>query len=174
MVEEIQTDIFVADADAIIHQANCFHTMGSGIARFIREHFPEAYEADCKTAKGDEAKLGTFSVAKVISKNPNPRLKYIINLYSQFDFGRDGRHTRYDAMYDGLAEINRRITTGVTPAAKLIKTLAIPYRIGSNLGGADWRVVRSIIYSVFEESPVLVKICENPAISNELLNKASK
>jgi O-acetyl-ADP-ribose deacetylase (regulator of RNase III) len=174
MVEEIQTDIFVADADAIVHQANCFHTMGSGIARFIRETFPEAYEADCRTEKGVEAKLGTFSVAKITSKNANPRLKYIINLYSQFDYGRDGRHTRYDAMADGLNLLNTRIIAAKTPAAASIKTIALPYRIGSNLGGADWRIVRSIIYSVFEESPVLVKICENPAISNELLNKASK
>src|SRR4051812_24203036 len=102
MVKEIQTDIFLADADIIVHQANCFHTMGSGIARHIRENFPEAYEADCNTTKkGDPKKLGKYSTAKIVTPNANPRLKYIVNLYSQFEFGRAAKHTSYDAMYDG-------------------------------------------------------------------------
>jgi O-acetyl-ADP-ribose deacetylase (regulator of RNase III) len=176
MVTEIQTDIFLADADIIVHQANCFHTMGSGIARVIRENFPEAYEADLKTKKGDKNKLGTFSVAKVESEE-NPRLQRIVNLYSQYDFGRQERHTSYDAMDKGLRHLHNQVieynqTTqgGLNP----MRTIAIPWRIGSNLGGGDWKVVRAIIYAVFEESPINVLICENPAISNELLNKSSK
>lgn len=41
---------------AIAHQANCFNTMGSGVALAIKNAFPEAYEADCKTVKGDKKK----------------------------------------------------------------------------------------------------------------------
>ena len=32
-----------------------------GIARTIRELYPEAYEADCQTKKGDRSKIGSFS-----------------------------------------------------------------------------------------------------------------
>jgi O-acetyl-ADP-ribose deacetylase (regulator of RNase III) len=56
MIEHVKEDIFQVgklDIHAIIHQANCHCTMGSGIAKFIRERFPKAYEADCKTVKGD-------------------------------------------------------------------------------------------------------------------------
>ena len=50
--------------DLIIHGCNCFCTMGAGIAKTIKQKFPEAYEADLKTEKGDKAKLGTISWAK--------------------------------------------------------------------------------------------------------------
>ena len=47
----------------ITHGCNCFCTMGSGIAPQIAEAFPEAYDADQKTVKGDIRKLGGFSEA---------------------------------------------------------------------------------------------------------------
>ena len=49
--------------DVIIHGCNCFCTMGAGIARSIKECFPEAYEADCKTKRGKLSKLGSLSFA---------------------------------------------------------------------------------------------------------------
>ena len=42
--------------DVIIHGCNCFCTMGAGIAKAIKARFPEAYQADCQTPKGDRAK----------------------------------------------------------------------------------------------------------------------
>jgi len=49
--------------DVIIHGCNCFCTMGAGIAKDIKSEFPEAYEADLKTEKGNKDKLGTYSNA---------------------------------------------------------------------------------------------------------------
>lgn len=40
-------------------------TIGADIARAIRATFPEAYDADISTRKGDRAKLGTISYATV-------------------------------------------------------------------------------------------------------------
>lgn len=47
--------------DVIIHGCNCFHTMGAGIAKQIRQYFPEAYVADLHTGRGDLRKLGSYS-----------------------------------------------------------------------------------------------------------------
>lgn len=170
MIKEITQDIFSTPCHAIIHQANCMHTMGSGIAAFIRENFPEAYLADLKTKKGDPAKMGTFSYAKV--QNPKfPNAKLIMNLYSQFDFSRDARHTRYDSMVDGLISIRdafRKKANGEK------RTLAIPYRIGSNRGGGDWVIVRAIIESVFgNEADFDVVICK-PVNPEPLVNSQAK
>ena len=44
--------------NVIIHGANCQNTMGSGVAKQIKEHFPGAYDADLRTTKGDREKLG--------------------------------------------------------------------------------------------------------------------
>lgn len=171
MIKSIKSDIFAVKCDAIIHQANCFHTMGSGIAKFIRESFPEAYAADCKTEKGDPKKLGTFSWAKVENKQ-FPSIGHIINLYSQFDFSAEKKCTSYDAMHEGLTAIRDKVSA--KNQDKKI-TLAIPMRMGCNRGGGDWEVVKAIIQSVFGEyENFTILICENPALQENLQNKVSK
>lgn len=74
--------------DVIVHGCNCFCTMGSGIARQIKDKYPMAYIADCHTAAGDEAKLGTYTQ----SKSPlfNGHWFRIINAYTQYGFNRTG------------------------------------------------------------------------------------
>jgi O-acetyl-ADP-ribose deacetylase (regulator of RNase III) len=49
--------------NVICHGSNCFCTFGAGIAKQIKQEFPEAYEADLKTNKGDKSKLGWYSKA---------------------------------------------------------------------------------------------------------------
>src|SRR4051812_45909346 len=134
MIKEIEISILDADTDIIVHQANCFHTMGSGIARTLREKFPECYEADVQQTKsGDSKKLGTISVAKI--KDPSSRIKYIFNMYSQFTFGTANRQTHYEAFYRGLEAVRGKVAN-----TKL--TIAFPFKIGCKLGGGSWRVVR--------------------------------
>ena len=53
--------------DVIVHGCNCQCTMGAGIAKAIKEAFPEALEADKGTTKGDRNKLGTLSTASIAS-----------------------------------------------------------------------------------------------------------
>lgn len=69
--------------DVIVHGANCFCTMGAGIARQIRDQFPEAYAADCATVKGDRTKLGTYSAVKIGELT-------VVNAYTQYYYGRRG------------------------------------------------------------------------------------
>jgi O-acetyl-ADP-ribose deacetylase (regulator of RNase III) len=170
MIKQIKSDIFAVSCDMIVHQANCQHNMGSGIARFIRENFPEAYEADCKTKLADPNKLGTFSYAKV--KNPKyPNIGFIVNLYSQFDFSSEKRCTNYEAFASGLETLRDLALAKVKNPNKKY-TVAIPYRIGSNRGGGSWAVIKAIIESVFENEPnFTVIICEPPeqeAIQNKM------
>ena len=49
----------------IIHGCNCFRSFGAGIAKSIKERYPEAYEADLNTGHGDKNKLGHYSYAKL-------------------------------------------------------------------------------------------------------------
>jgi O-acetyl-ADP-ribose deacetylase (regulator of RNase III) len=163
-------DIFKIKADAIVQQCNCFHTMGSGIAAFIRENFPEAYLADKATKLGDPAKMGTFSFAKV-KNDAYPDVSFIVNLYSQFDCASDRRCTRYDALVDGLTLLRDRMRA---KANGKLRTIAIPYRIGCNRGGGDWNIVLEIIASIFEtEKDFKVLICEPPT-SKPIQNTVSK
>lgn len=149
MIKELDGDVLNSEANLIIHQANCQHAMFSGIAAQIRKQFPEAVEADLKTIKGDEKKLGTFSFAK--TKNG----KMIVNMYSQFDVAspEKPRATNYEAMALALEKVKAALEK--SPNKYII---GIPALIGSDRGGGDWRVVKAIIKSVFEKSDLDVRI----------------
>lgn len=72
--------------DVIVQGCNCFNTMGSGLARQIREKWPTVYEADCRTVKGDYNKLGNYTRA-----SPFPGL-VVINAYTQYAFNSPGEN----------------------------------------------------------------------------------
>lgn len=146
MIIEKNANLLEESLDGIIHSANCFHIMGGGIALRIRNKFPEAYEADCKTIKGDRSKLGTFSVAVL------PSNFHIYNMYGQFSIG-GTRPTSYDAVVDGLTAIEKHAHENG------LQRLGLPKNMCSVLGGADWRIIRMIIETVFDKSPLDVYIC---------------
>lgn len=162
MIEEITGSVFDQKVDGIIHQANLYHTMGAGIARVIAQNYPWAYEADKKTIKGDLKKLGKFT----IGHDPTKECRFsIINLYSQTGIGGPARNTRYDHMVDGLTLIrdtfdHSAIDREGNPCRVV---LGIPHGIGSDLAGGDWRIVKAIIYAVFEDAKNIdVLICKLP------------
>lgn len=83
------------DFDIIVQGCNCWCTMGSGIAKQIRERYPQAYDADCRTGRGDYMKLGAYTTANVlIPKEPYPEHAAftIVNAYTQYDFNRMGEN----------------------------------------------------------------------------------
>jgi O-acetyl-ADP-ribose deacetylase (regulator of RNase III) len=118
--------------DAIIHGCNCFCTMGAGIAKTIRDCFPEAYQADLQTGMGKKEKLGNYSMAR-IEKSGN--IFTIINGYTQFDFTGDGLLVDYKAVQQLFARIKNDFSH---------QKIAYP-RIGAGLAKGDWKVISCII-----------------------------
>ena len=118
--------------DVIIHGCNCFHTMGAGIAKSIKQRFPDAFAADLETEMGSRAKLGSFSSATV---DCDGRALTIVNAYTQFDMG--GR--RINADYDAIRSVFRKIKS-TFPG----KRIGYPM-IGAGLAGGDWNVISRII-----------------------------
>lgn len=64
--------------DIIVQGCNCHNVMGSGIARQIRDQFPDAWLADQETLAGDRNKLGRYTIGM------SGRL-VIINAYTQYN-----------------------------------------------------------------------------------------
>lgn len=120
------------DFDVIAHGCNCFCTMGAGIAKGIRAAFPEAYDADLATAKGDRAKLGTCSQAKVVCDGV--RL-VVVNAYTQFDYRGCGVKVDYNAVRSCMRWIRERHSG---------KRIGLPM-IGAGLAGGDWERISGII-----------------------------
>lgn len=157
MITEIVGNLLETDrCDVIVHQANLYHTFGAGIAKSIREQFPEAFEADKQTNHGDPLKLGTYSAAKITEPN-GTSIKFIINLYSQAGVGGQDRNARYDAMVDGLTKLRDKLE-----ARKDTLTLGIPFQLGCGLANGNWGIVRAIIEAIFGKSRIPVIIYTLP------------
>lgn len=128
------------EVQGIAHQANCFNTMGSGVAAAIRKQWPEVYEADCQTVKGDEEKLGTLSWCPVITDG---RRKDghgpVFNLYGQYDFGYDGKQYTNLLALESAMEMMARFCNALG-----ITKIGMP-KLGCDRGGAKWEDVEDII-----------------------------
>ncbi len=115
--------------DVLVHVANCFHVMGAGFAKSLREIYPEVYAVDLKTKKGSRRKLGTISICK-----PNKELT-IVNMYAQFQYGGDTPHLNNDALRDCLREVRSKFKG---------KRIGMP-KIGSGLANGNWEIIKKII-----------------------------
>jgi hypothetical protein len=160
MIPEVLGDIFDTppDTTVIAHQANCFNTLGDGIAHgiagVIGKRYPEAAAADAATVKGDKSKMGTFSVGKCEDG------RIVANIYSQFEYTGD-RPTSYDAVVTGMEALRAYLTQQASVGKEY--TLALPYGYGSLRGGGSWHIVKAIIESVFSDVPFDVIIVRLPA-----------
>jgi O-acetyl-ADP-ribose deacetylase (regulator of RNase III) len=123
--------------DVIIHGCNCFCQMGAGIAKTIKQTFPEAYAADQKTSKGDKNKLGRYSYATV-QVNGNPLT--IINAYTQFEWWGKGNKADYKAIESVFRLIKKNFSG---------KRIGYP-AIGAGLAGGKWDVISKIIETELE------------------------
>ena len=143
------------DLNVIIHQCNCFCTMGSGLAKQIANKYPEVQSADYQTIIGDKNKLGNYTFAKTSND------KIIINLYSQFYYGYkvNSCYTDYDALKIGLTKIIEDLTSDTIKTQyddlfnyhgmKEILNIGIPYRLGCDRGGGKWFIVENILKELF-------------------------
>jgi len=118
--------------DVIVHGCNCFCNMGAGIARTIKQKFPEAYDADLATKEGDKAKLGKISWAQTETENGK---LIIVNGYIQFHWNGKGRLADYEAIRGVFRKIKEQFSE-----------LRIGYpAIGAGLAKGDWSVISKII-----------------------------
>ena len=135
-MQTIQGDLLKLAAegvfDVIVHGCNCHNTMGAGIAKSIKEQFPEAYEADLRTEKGSRAKLGTLTSADI---DCGDHRLTVVNAYTQYNWSGEGRNADYDAIRAAFREV-KLLYSG--------KRIGYPM-IGAGLAGGDWAVISSII-----------------------------
>jgi O-acetyl-ADP-ribose deacetylase (regulator of RNase III) len=131
--------------DVIIHGCNCYCTMGAGIAKAIKLEFPEAYEADCKTEKGNKSKPGSYSSATINKENHQIT---VVNAYTQYNYKGKGVKADYEAVRSVFKLIKNDFSG---------KRIGYP-KIGAGLAGGDWNIISKIIDDELEgENHTLVE-----------------
>lgn len=146
MIQTVYRDLCDATEDVIAHQVNCQGVMGSGVALAIKKKWPAVFE-DYKNALDwyemcHQSPLGRIWLSLLDNG------QYIAHLYGQDKYGRDEQYTDYVALrkcFNELAQFAR-----VNDPAGVVYSVAMPYKIACGRGGADWRVVYSMIEEIFE------------------------
>jgi hypothetical protein len=114
--------------------------MNSGIAKQIRERWPEVYK-EYRAYYNYCQRSGLSMLGHNSYKSVDDREKQVINMAAQDRFGYDGRrYTSYDAFYDCLVEISRAVSFG--------SKIGFPKNIGCCRGGANWKIISAMIEEI--------------------------
>lgn len=136
-------DLMNSTADIIAHQVNAIGGFGSGVAKAVKERYPRVCEQYKNAVDKGLMKLGMCQVVKTNPGKEDNRL--VANLCGQETYGYDGkRYTNYEGIYVALEKLAKYC------AEKDIKSVAFPWNMSSDRGGADWMVIVSMIESVFK------------------------
>ena len=136
MIHEIKGNLLDTNCQYICHQVNCQGKMNSGVAKAIRDKWPEVYTQYLQ--KYVDADGYADELLGEIQHVPVSNLQCVINMFAQQYYGYDGhRYTSYDAFWSCVNRIAVTVPVG--------SSLAFPGRIGCVRGGANWDVIKNMI-----------------------------
>lgn len=123
--------------DIVVQGCNCFNTMGGGIAREIRERYPEVAAVDSETVRGDYNKLGTWTegYAWFNERGDDADNFIIINAYTQYNMSTGEDVFEYTAFQLILQKLAHEFPG---------KRIGFPY-IGMGLAGGDKDIIMPML-----------------------------
>lgn len=153
MIRYVQGDLLGATQKVIVHGCNNKGVMGSGVAKQIRDRWPNVYEVYALKHKVFGLDLGDIIPVATLDGH------VVVNAVTQDGFGRDGRqYASYAGIERCFSIINDRVDSWE------VTEVAMP-RIGAGLGGGDWSVIEEIINRTAKSyTPVVYDL---PVISNK-------
>ena len=151
--------------DAIAHSCNTRMIMGGGIAKQIKDRYPQAYQADVNYISNEYDDngqfihpLGNFSKAEVSSKFLPNNKGYIYNMYTQAGIGDDSRKVHYEKFWQALNNVEKDLYKMNTDKDQYdgspAPVLGLPYGISCGLAGGNWGIIKAMIDDIFLDSPI--------------------
>ncbi len=130
------------------HGCNAQGVMGSGIAKQVKEQYPEAFSLYRKVYEGQANKLYLGQVIASISNDVQEKKKskiVIYNCVTQDKYGRDPttRYVDYAAIETCMQFINEEFKSYYN-LTRSLTSVAMPM-IGAGLGNGDWDIISKII-----------------------------
>ena len=127
-------DVLDCTEDAIVHGCNAQGVMGSGVAKAIKERYPEAYKAYIASIPLGGMELGRITFHR------NEQGFYVFNAITQKYYGRDKSviYVNYNAIKESFDLLNKFCSE------EGISHIALP-KIGAGLANGDWSIIEKII-----------------------------
>ena len=144
-IEYIKGDLLRTEVNHIMHGCNSRGVMGSGVAKVLREKYPQAYNDYIFKYNNYGLELGDV----IVSVQDDG--KVIHNAITQRDYGRDS--SRVYVSYWAIAEVFRKINS------RGIKEIAMP-KLGAGLANGDWNVISAIIENTLIDTKPYVYVLE--------------
>lgn len=130
----------------IVHQVNRRGAMGAGLAKQIRNKYPEVYKKYQLAIQKNQLKLGDAQFVQV------GECLWVCNAVGQDNYGRAKGvcYTEYDAIASCLKRISSWQLSTRLPAY-------FPYGMGAGLAGGDWGKIEGMIAENLPDA-VIVKL----------------
>ena len=135
-IKIIKKSVLDATTDYICHQVNCCGVMGAGLAKSIREKYPEVYQKYRYACLHTDKDL--LGCVQIIGK--------VVNIFGQRSYGRNIRQTDYEALKTAFTKLHNKLP--------IDKSLAFPYGFGCGLAGGEWKIVYELIETNFPEREI--------------------
>jgi len=146
-------NLLEAPERCLLQGTNCQGVMGSGVAKAIREKYPEVYPPYRKKFEEEGLRLG--ETIWVMCHDG----KIVVNCNTQEFYGKDGRrYVDYDAVRKVMKNVNANFALNQTVESyrdlmgEYGDSVALP-KLGAGLGGGSWEIIEAII----EEELVVVQ-----------------
>lgn len=146
----VKGNLLEAVEPVIMHGCNAQGVMGSGVAKYVRDKWPEAYEdykEFCGSAEFSGDLVGTNHYFGVFNGD-EPKL--LINAITQDTYG-EGKQARYTAILECIDSAN--IDFEHLSDDDGILQIAIPL-IGCGLGGLKWDILLELLEEIEERHPI--------------------
>jgi len=134
-------DMFQTEQPAVIHGVNIAGIMGSGIAKTVRQLYPDVYEGYRSICK--EGKLRVGEMLPIYGHSPTPGVasRWVLNAASQDEPGPSARYDWTEQSVRVALQFAR--DTGLEGVAIC--------RIAAGVGGLEWDKVLPIVEKLADE-----------------------
>lgn len=133
------------EVDVIGHVVNCQGVMGSGIARSIRERYPQAHRAYKELHNEADMSYDLLGHCQGVYLSTT---RAVYNLHAQYEYGNPTRDLDYGALGKCLYEMANELD--------LETRVGFPFKMGSDRAKGDFNIVLEMIEFYFKDHDVRI------------------
>jgi O-acetyl-ADP-ribose deacetylase (regulator of RNase III) len=138
--------------------------MGGGIAKQIKDRYPQAFKADAEfhsreynVGGGWKGAIGDYSKAVIETQGADSRTNLshatIYNLYTQSGFSTKQREVNYEYFWRAMKAMQEDLLFN-QHELNVRQVVGLPYGISCGLAGGNWKIIKAIIEDIFLDSMI--------------------
>ena len=144
----------------IAHSCNCQNVMGGGIAKQIKDRYPQAFEADHERWSDEyndggnwRCQIGDYSKAVIETQWTHLPHATIYNLYTQSGYSTSKREVNYEYFWKAMKAMQEDLLFN-QHELNVRQVVGVPYGISCGLAGGNWKIIKAIIEDIFLDSMI--------------------